>query len=133
MKERNLAMLRVGGGLLAGITMFVLGQTEPAADLFPYSGALASGGAVGVLGWSVWYAYMKILPKQQETFTKTLDDMASRFERIQVDQGERHERWENARHMDSEKISDALQALAVNCAEARNGRPIQGVTAKPTV
>lgn len=113
-------MLRVGPTLLLGVGLFAAGQIEQATELFPFAGLLTSGSAVGVLAWAVWYAYRHIIPRQQEAFAKTLDDMAERHERMQQHTLDRHERWETARHEDSEKIAKSLQTMAVTCAETRH-------------
>lgn len=112
-------MLRVGTGLVAGVAMFMMGQTETVQNAFPFSEIVASTGAVGVLGWAVWYAYMRVIPKQQEQFAKTLDTMGERFERMQNDQSNRHERWEATRHADSEKLTDVISSMSIQCARTR--------------
>lgn len=61
--------------------------------------------AFAALCWFLWHLVSKAIPAQQERFTKTLDGMA-----------ERHERWENDRHGDSERLTECLTQLRENCA-----------------
>lgn len=115
-------------GLPTGIYMMFAADTMVAPD---YSSWLEGGATVVVSGLLVLIV-TKIIPsaykdhqaqlkeqrdqhiaaqeRMQAAFTATLDKMA-----------ERHDRWENQRHSDSEGITEALDRLATNCQEARHG------------
>lgn len=79
--------------------------------------------AISVMAVGVWYLMTRTLPAMRDElttarreylaavesarkgFTETLDRMS-----------DRHERWENQRHLDSENLNKVLTDLQVNCA-----------------
>jgi len=104
-----------------GLGLALLGQAEEISpvSLPMWANLLLQGGALVVLAWAVWHAYRNEMPASRAGFTKTLDQMAERYERMQKETLDRHERWETSRHADSDKLAEALRGLAVTCAETR--------------
>lgn len=99
-------MLRIA--LPTGIALLILGQADVGTTAMPDTNLFLSGGGLGILGWLLWYTVAKVQPRRDDRFTKTLNDMA-----------ERHERWEIQRHEDSVKLNETLRQLSIKCAETR--------------
>ena len=74
----------------------------------PFGDTIMRGGALGILTWACWYLMARELPRHRKGFTESLDKIC-----------ERHERWENIRHEDSQDLRSAIDSLRVNCATAR--------------
>lgn len=95
-------MARITIGLVATVTLALLGQTGPLSEGIP--GIIASGSALAVLCWVVWYLLAKYIPKKDEAFRQTLKEI-----------NDRHDGWEVTRHEDSRKLDSSLRMLVENC------------------
>lgn len=73
-------------------------------------------GALGVLGWACWHLLTKTVPSQQETFRESLESVQESHARTLDTIADRHERWEELRHKDSERLDATMQQMAVQCA-----------------
>ncbi len=76
----------------AAFSIPLFGQAE-----LPWA-AVGQGGAIGVLGWSVWYLLSKHIPAQTKTFVETVTRLSDR------------------QHEDSEKLNETLSQLRAHCA-----------------
>lgn len=122
-------MVRMGSLLTVSLGMFLLGQTEGPANAVPYGDLMASGGALGILGWAVFYTLTRLVPADRAQNAATLASLQSQYTATLDKMAERHERWEAIRHSDSEALRTALVDLTVNCARVHK-IPVQGVSQK---
>jgi hypothetical protein len=111
-------MFKAGIPLAASFAAVLFGQTE-AVNEIPFAGPVTTASAVGALSWALWY-FFKDSTRQREDFKTTLDSVMERHERMQKDMADRHDKWEECRHEDSQHVSESLNKLAINCSESRS-------------
>ena len=97
----------------ATATVPLVGQASPEPAWVVGLGHL---GGLGVLGWAVWYLLTKTVPDQQRTFRKSLESIQESHLQTLDTITERHERWEESRHRDSEQLNTALREMSAQCA-----------------
>ena len=98
--------MRIIAYLSGACSIVLFSQAESIApSSIPFSDHIMQGGALGVLGWACWYLLCRHLPRERKDFSQSLDKIC-----------ERHERWENVRHEDSQDLRTAIDGLRTNCA-----------------